>query len=219
MDDPGGTGMATDPRDAATARIPGFAFLDGGESDNGEPTYFQVGEHVLAPETDETGRVAEWRIAPGGYQYSIHWDGDDTAGTLWWPQGDLEAYEGPDRVGGPVADADAEWEALRDAIDAEIPAVEPTFEEHVLHLYQEALGVLLQKHADYGAKNVSQAPGGAINGLVVRLHDKQARILNLLGQETLPNYESLRDSFLDAANYNLIACLVLDHHWPGEESA
>ena len=34
------------------------------------------------------------------------------------------------------------------------------------------------KHKDYGPKNIAEAPGGALNGLRVRIHDKIARINN-----------------------------------------
>lgn len=74
--------------------------------------------------------------------------------------------------------------------------------------------LLLSKHEDYGSKNISQAPGGALNGLRVRIHDKTARINNLIDNGSDPQHESLRDSFLDLANYALIALLVIDGIWP-----
>ena len=40
--------------------------------------------------------------------------------------------------------------------------------------------LLLSKHRYYGPKNITDAPGGAINGLRVRMHDKLARINNLV---------------------------------------
>lgn len=76
--------------------------------------------------------------------------------------------------------------------------------------------LLLSKHEDYGSKNISQAPGGALNGLRVRIHDKTARINNLIDSGANPQHESLRDSFLDLANYALIALLVIDGIWPND---
>jgi len=76
--------------------------------------------------------------------------------------------------------------------------------------------LLLQKHRDYGPKNISSAPGGAINGLRVRMHDKLARINNLIDSNREPENESLRDSFIDLANYAMIGLLVLDEEWPNE---
>lgn len=44
----------------------------------------------------------------------------------------------------------------------------------------ELFDLLLSKHADYGPKNISDSPGGPLNGLRVRMHDKLARINNLV---------------------------------------
>lgn len=93
------------------------------------------------------------------------------------------------------------------------------FEEftNVVFTYVEANAeLLLAKHRDYGPKNISQSPGGALNGLRVRMHDKLARINNLIDNDRDPENESLRDSFVDLANYATIALLVLDGEWPNE---
>ena len=82
--------------------------------------------------------------------------------------------------------------------------------------FDECEAVLLKKHADYGPKNISQSPGGPLNGLRVRMHDKMARINNLIDSGATPENESLKDSFLDLANYSVIAMLVLDGKWPNE---
>ncbi|NBR61474.1 MAG: DUF1599 domain-containing protein [Actinobacteria bacterium] len=87
------------------------------------------------------------------------------------------------------------------------------FEKAVSSKYIEAERLLLRKHMDYGPKNISGSPGGALNGLRVRIHDKLARINNLYDSGATPENESLRDSFLDMANYAIIALLVLDDEW------
>jgi hypothetical protein len=46
--------------------------------------------------------------------------------------------------------------------------------------------------------------------------DKFARINNLVDSGATPENESLKDSFLDMANYAIIAMLVLDDEWPNE---
>ncbi len=92
---------------------------------------------------------------------------------------------------------------------------QPPFVGHAAFVFDEALTLLLRKHADYGPKNIAQAPGGALNGLAVRLHDKVARMAHLLSTGSTPNNESLRDTMLDIANYGLIGVLVLDKKWPG----
>ena len=76
--------------------------------------------------------------------------------------------------------------------------------------------LLLSKHRDYGPKNITDAPGGAINGLRVRMHDKLARINNLVDSGADPEHESLEDSFKDMANYAIIGLLVLRGKWDNE---
>jgi hypothetical protein len=87
------------------------------------------------------------------------------------------------------------------------------FEEAVQQKFQHAKSVLLSKHKDYGPTNISLSPGGPLNGLRVRMWDKFARINNLIDSGATPEHESLKDSFLDMANYAIIAMLVLDDEW------
>ena len=88
-----------------------------------------------------------------------------------------------------------------------------SFESAVGTTYQELLDLLLSKHKDYGPKNIADAPGGAINGLRVRMHDKLARINNLVDNGKNPEHESIEDSFKDMANYAIIGLLVLRGQW------
>lgn len=74
--------------------------------------------------------------------------------------------------------------------------------------------LLLDKQEDYGPSNISRAPGGPLNGLRVRIYDKISRINNLIDTGADPHNESLRDSFVDLANYAVIALMVLDGVWP-----
>ena len=92
-----------------------------------------------------------------------------------------------------------------------------TIDPFVTRLYatfNEAENLLLRKHKDYGPKNISLSPGGPLNGLRVRMWDKIARINHLLDTGSGPSNESLRDSFIDLANYSIIACMVIDGNWP-----
>lgn len=86
-------------------------------------------------------------------------------------------------------------------------------EVNLSNLSRELIDLLLSKHKDYGPKNISQAPGGAINGLRVRMHDKLARINNLVDSGASPQHESLEDSFKDMANYAIIGLLVMREQW------
>ena len=89
-------------------------------------------------------------------------------------------------------------------------------ETHLSNTIKELSDLLLSKHKDYGPKNISQAPGGAINGLRVRMHDKLARINNLIDSGANPEHESLEDSFKDMANYAIIGLLVLRKQWDND---
>lgn len=90
----------------------------------------------------------------------------------------------------------------------------PAFDRSVWALFDQAQKTLLTKHRDYGPKNISDSPGGPITGIRVRMHDKVSRINHLLDNVREPEHESLEDSFLDLANYALIAVLVLRGQWP-----
>ena len=91
------------------------------------------------------------------------------------------------------------------------------FEQAVFEVFFTARNILISKHHDYGPTNIANAPGGALNGLRVRIHDKTARINNLIDSNKSAQHESLRDSFLDLMNYAAIALLVIDGNWPGVE--
>lgn len=94
--------------------------------------------------------------------------------------------------------------------------VSKEFIDTVRTLLDEAGDLLLRKQMDYGPSNISKAPGGPINGLRVRMHDKIARINNLIDKGVDPQNESLRDSFIDLLNYSAIAIMVLENKWPSE---
>lgn len=92
------------------------------------------------------------------------------------------------------------------------------FEMDLRLIAEDNLLLLLRKHKDYGPNNIALAPGGAINGLRVRMHDKLSRINHLYDTGATPENEPLRDSFIDMANYALIALMVLDGKWHSEVS-
>ena len=90
------------------------------------------------------------------------------------------------------------------------------FVSNVWNIMDSAGNLLIKKHKDYGPKNISQSPGGPLNGLRVRIWDKIARINNLIDSGATPENESLRDSFIDLLNYSAIAMMVIDGNWPKE---
>jgi hypothetical protein len=90
------------------------------------------------------------------------------------------------------------------------------FDKDVADIAAELAELLIKKHYDYGPTNISEAPGGAINGLMVRMHDKMARMKNLIYNARTPNYESLEDTLMDMANYSIIALMNLRGKWPNK---
>jgi hypothetical protein len=126
------------------------------------------------------------------------------------PQDPMEEYYVDPRPLGDIASLKPEIVALIQR------GSDNAFNEAVQQKFQHAKSVLLQKQKDYGPLNIAQAPGGPINGLRVRMHDKLARINHLVDSGATPENESLRDSFLDLANYAIIAMMVLDGDWPSE---
>ena len=92
--------------------------------------------------------------------------------------------------------------------------IDDEFIADVWRVLDGAGNLLIRKHKDYGPKNIAHSPGGALNGLRVRMHDKIARINHLVDSRVAPSNESLRDSFVDLLNYSAIAILVLEGKWP-----
>lgn len=89
------------------------------------------------------------------------------------------------------------------------------FAFHVWEIMDEAGNLLLKKHEAYGPKNIAQAPGGAENGLRVRMWDKMARLNHILENPGVDvNDESLEDTLKDLLNYCAIFIMVRNNKWP-----
>jgi hypothetical protein len=93
------------------------------------------------------------------------------------------------------------------------------FKNLSMPIYNEAWELLVQKQIDYGPNNIASAPGGPLNGLMVRMHDKMERLKHLtyVTGDT-PKNESIEDSFIDLLNYSAIALMVLRGKWSGVPS-
>lgn len=63
---------------------------------------------------------------------------------------------------------------------------------------------LVRKQTDYGHENIRRFGS---KGLYVRLHDKVARLENLLSKGALPENESLQDNIMDVVGYCAIGCM------------
>lgn len=95
-----------------------------------------------------------------------------------------------------------------DAIEAEL-GLETEAGKQALRVALECVKLLDRKHADYGPGNI--AAFGEF-GLTVRLSDKIERLKNLVRMET-PKNESLEDTYMDIANYGIIALMVRRNLW------
>ena len=89
------------------------------------------------------------------------------------------------------------------------------FRQSGIEVYEELSRVLVSKQLDYGPGNINNAPGGAMNGILVRMNDKMERLKNLTyHSEGEPQNESIDDSLVDIANYAVIAMMVRRGSWP-----
>jgi len=71
----------------------------------------------------------------------------------------------------------------------------------------EVTTILINKQRDYGPENIARF---GIKGLIVRLHDKVARLENLLSSGRVASNEPIEDTFLDIVGYSAIALMWLD---------
>lgn len=114
-------------------------------------------------------------------------------------------------------DAIAQLNAMAPYADEVAAATQSDYDhelEAYLVEYADAVALAVaKKQADYGPHAINNAPGGALNGINVRLHDKISRAANLAGKTHPVFNESLFDTYHDIAGYALIAMLYLDGKW------
>lgn len=67
--------------------------------------------------------------------------------------------------------------------------------------------LVVRKQRDYGHHNIARF--GHV-GLYVRMHDKVARLENLLGSGKAPENESVTDNLLDVIGYSVIGVMVAE---------
>lgn len=72
----------------------------------------------------------------------------------------------------------------------------------------EMTALLIRKQHDYGHDNIN---GFGLVGLVVRLSDKVARLMNLDKKQADPHNESVVDTWQDIVGYCVIAEMLFDH--------
>ena len=69
---------------------------------------------------------------------------------------------------------------------------------------ESILPLLERKQNDYGYENINRF---GRDGILVRMHDKIARIENLADRIDMPSNESLADSFVDLVGYSIIGMM------------
>lgn len=83
--------------------------------------------------------------------------------------------------------------------------------EKMRELCAHILATLCRKQNDYGHENISRF--GRL-GLLVRVHDKIARLNNLLAKGGVPQNESIEDTYVDIVGYSAIGMMV-ERGWFG----
>jgi hypothetical protein len=73
-------------------------------------------------------------------------------------------------------------------------------------LWTTVIDTVISKQRDYGKENILRF--GQF-GLVVRTHDKLARLEHLKGSAATPNHESLLDTVLDLVGYSVIGLMLV----------
>ena len=68
----------------------------------------------------------------------------------------------------------------------------------------EVSKILVRKQRDYGPENIKRF---GRRGLIVRMHDKIARLENLTAKNAVPNNESIADNILDVIGYAAIGIM------------
>lgn len=77
--------------------------------------------------------------------------------------------------------------------------------------HSEVLNTVIKKQKDYGHKNISKF---GITGLVIRVHDKVARVENLAKKQNYINSvidETMTDTLMDIIGYSIIAYMWLNN--------
>jgi hypothetical protein len=117
--------------------------------------------------------------------------------------------ESKKEISGDVA---AEYWAILGRTAAVVAEKVNVFEEidENLNYWVEAISrILVRKQRDYGHNNIARF-GRA--GLLVRMHDKVARLENLLQWSTDPENESVVDNFIDVIGYASIG-IMWERNW------
>lgn len=109
-----------------------------------------------------------------------------------------------------------------DSVITKMEEMYPQTTEAFKDMMSEMYLIFCMKMNDYGANNIALGRDLAVPknkymslmGIWFRSNDKMARIENLISnRDDAPSNEPLRDSYLDLANYSVIATIVDKNLW------
>lgn len=83
-----------------------------------------------------------------------------------------------------------------------------------LEIAGEVCAIFEAKQHDYGPRNIAAF---GEKGCLVRAYDKVVRLMRLVWDGRTPANEAIEDTWLDLADYAIIALLVRRGLWPKEE--
>jgi hypothetical protein len=119
---------------------------------------------------------------------------------------------GPESKKNISGDVAAEYWAILGrtaAVVAEKLNIFKEIDEELAGHVEDISKILVRKQRDYGHHNIARF-GRA--GLLVRMHDKVARLENLLQNDTNPENESVVDNFIDVIGYASIG-IMWERNW------
>jgi len=105
-----------------------------------------------------------------------------------------------------------------DAAERDYPEMAKAFNQITSEMYD----LFCEKQHDYGPGNIAMGTTlkskedvhMSLMGLVVRMNDKINRLINLIIKKQIePKNESVIDTFMDLANYSVMAKIVSDGKW------
>lgn len=111
--------------------------------------------------------------------------------------------------------------AVTDAIIEQMESRYPGMCLELATIMKEMYALLLRKNHDYGTGNIAMGTALAtqedvqlaLTGIIIRANDKIQRLINLVVKGHQPANEAIADSFIDLANYGVIALLVSRGAW------
>lgn len=75
---------------------------------------------------------------------------------------------------------------------------------------KDLTNIVVKKQRDYGPQNIARF---GLIGIIVRMHDKIARLENLITSGRMASNESIQDTFVDIVGYSSIALMWMNNQF------